>query len=98
MPTNDLFTLLVRDAVGAGCCDEGTFDQLEALAYFVAHRGMGHVELLAVLKELLLTVVPVCGVILMEIELLRKVEQGKEDLQALVLKDQTKELVAAEVL
>ncbi|AZZ55895.1 hypothetical protein [Rathayibacter iranicus] len=98
MPTNDLFTLLVRDAVGAGGRDEGTFDQLEALAYFVAHREMGCIELLAVLEELLLAVVSVRGVVLVGIKLLRQVEQGEEDLQTLVLKDQAKELVTAEVL
>ena len=79
MPANNLFTLLVRDAVGTGGCDEGTLDQLEALAYFVAHRGMGCVELLTVLEELLLALVMVCGVVLIEVELLRRVEQGEEE-------------------
>ncbi|PPF20877.1 hypothetical protein C5B95_07395 [Rathayibacter sp. AY1A7] len=98
MPTNDFLALLVCDAVGSGGSDEGTLDQLEALAHFVTHRGMLHVELLAVLEELLLAVVTIRGVVLMDVELLRQVEQGKEDLQALVLEDEAEELVAAEVL
>ena len=85
MPADDLLALLIRDAVGTRGRDEGTLDQLEALAYFIAHRGVGCIELLAVLEELLLTVVSVCGVVLMEIELLRQVEQSEEDLQTLVL-------------
>ncbi|WP_157602212.1 hypothetical protein [Rathayibacter sp. Leaf296] len=59
---------------------------------------MLHVELLAVLDELLLSVVTVRGVVLTEIELLCQVEQSKEDLQTMVLEDQPKELMAAEVL
>lgn len=84
------------DKTGGG--DEGTLDQLETLTYFVAHRRLLHVELIAVLVEVLLAVTSVCGIVLIDVELLRQVEQGEEDMQTLVLEDQAKELVAAEVL
>ncbi|WP_146077406.1 hypothetical protein [Rathayibacter rathayi] len=71
MPAIDLLALIVRDAAGAGGRDESTSNCLEALAYFDPHRGGGHVERRAVLEQLLLSVVAVCDVVLMEVELFR---------------------------
>ncbi|NQX30087.1 hypothetical protein HQQ81_22305 [Microbacteriaceae bacterium VKM Ac-2854] len=67
MAANDFPPLLVRDPLGAGSEDEGLLQFLEGLSNLVPHRGVGGVELFAVLQELLLTMVPVGGVVLMQV-------------------------------